>query len=913
MSDPPQLLRPGRHVSGGHSPNRPRVSDDILAQISPETAVDALSFPAGALKRCLDEASVAEREFAMRTAVASKSIWEWVDELSDWLWPREGGPAGFEAPDGRRSRLSAQITPPRGEEYDGVYVGSLPAREVERYEERIEEIYHDMDDLAVEEIKSHVMTNHIMPLSRPATPISDIERLGASAMSYNRMEDLTAVITAIVVQTLPNLARLSHLLQIWSMRVGVLQRIPPLLRAMEDAEVALKSGWSAITVRPRRTEEDEAQQATLSRQDFQVMKMVIEKKVASPGRTVDYMLDRLEGLPDTLPEYWLDRMEAVERGYAEWVAACERKIRQTEWAKTSRSHGKSQGGKSEAKHQEDLPASDDAVTLPVPVKAKGFEEPSKQTRDARKAWGTSDEPLSDAAPPSSSPIDELYDEVSSVRIQIPTPIKEERSSPPDQTRKEIYEAEDGIDTLDDHNPSGEDELELPPLLNEERRGSDSSHTSTLLHGASSHFDLSSELPEISASPEISRSRIREAEYVQASPGASPPSSPPLPESNTRRSSVAPPQVSLERSIAERDDSTFLNTPLEGSFSEYLGDGSFSVSEMANPGVRRDSAGDKQLRQQISDIIDGIPAKIKLSTEPPNLNPPDLQLPRLRRKPSKEPFKRSTSSMSNMSNMSTRTATPSFTLSPAKNPRFRQSRTQQEIKVYHLARSNGEAPIKLFIRCVGENGERVMVRVGGGWADLSEYLKDYASHHSRRSKGTETAKVEVRDAPRGLSEPRSSPPSRPASALGAPPMSPLAVRKTRRSMGAVGSEPPKLRPKTPARPPSRLGDDLGQSPEERVTRSRSSSHASWVEDDSSFLGLAGPSGKKVEMSEENKAWVESVKEKVRLASGEIKGSTQDEYNRNRFGELGKVGGTKRLFRRAEGQAQGQVQGQRDTKN
>jgi hypothetical protein len=49
-----------------------------------------------------------------------------------------------------------------------------------------------------------------------------------------------------------------------------------------------------------------------------------------------------------------------------------------------------------------------------------------------------------------------------------------------------------------------------------------------------------------------------------------------------------------------------------------------------------------------------------------------------------------------------------------------------------------------------------------------------------------------------------------------------------------------------------------------------------------------------MSEENKAWVESVKEKVRQVSGERRIPPPEE--RNRFGELGRVGGTKRLFRK-----------------
>jgi len=103
-----------------------------------------------------------------------------------------------------------------------------------------------------------------------------------------------------------------------------------------------------------------------------------------------------------------------------------------------------------------------------------------------------------------------------------------------------------------------------------------------------------------------------------------------------------------------------------------------------------------------------------------------------------------------------------------------------------------------------------------------------------------------------------------------------------------------------------------SSEERTTRSRSSSRLSWKEEDSSFLGLAGPLGKKAELSDEGKAWVESVKEKVRMASGERKISNPpppppDEYNRNKFGELGRVGGTKRLFRRADGTIQGQKEG------
>jgi hypothetical protein len=107
---------------------------------------------------------------------------------------------------------------------------------------------------------------------------------------------------------------------------------------------------------------------------------------------------------------------------------------------------------------------------------------------------------------------------------------------------------------------------------------------------------------------------------------------------------------------------------------------------------------------------------------------------------------------------------------------------------------------------------------------------------------------------------------------------------------MGSEAPQFNIRTPGNEPS-PGDEGSFS--EVFQRSRSNSY-SWKDDDSSFLGLAGPTSKKVEMSEENKAWVASVKEKVRLASGERRIPSSS----SQFGELGKVGGTKRVFLKSE---------------
>jgi len=76
--------------------------------------------------------------------------------------------------------------------------------------------------------------------------------------------------------------------------------------------------------------------------------------------------------------------------------------------------------------------------------------------------------------------------------------------------------------------------------------------------------------------------------------------------------------------------------------------------------------------------------------------------------------------------------PTLKLAPAIASKSRPHQSSQEIKLYHLYRPGKAVPIKLYIRLVGDSSERVMVRVGGGWADLAAYLQEYAAHHGGRS-------------------------------------------------------------------------------------------------------------------------------------------------------------------------------------
>jgi hypothetical protein len=259
--------------------------------------------------------------------LASKNIQEWVDELSNWSWPAEGGSLGFEVPPAKRRKLSSRTDGNTNQyEEDGTgtpetneseYVGGLLSKEVLRYEIRLDEITADMEELNVEEIKRQVLDTHFSAKSRPSSSASN-SPMPSFLSSYTKMDDFTAIVTATVLQALPNLSRLMRLMDVWSIRLSVLRKVPPLLQALEDAEVALKSGWNTINNPGSQNGEG----ITLSRETFSVMREVLQDKVTSLGQDLDYMLDTLEGREDTLPESWLDRMETIERTMASglWLA-----------------------------------------------------------------------------------------------------------------------------------------------------------------------------------------------------------------------------------------------------------------------------------------------------------------------------------------------------------------------------------------------------------------------------------------------------------------------------------------------------------------------------------------------------------------------------------------------------------------
>ncbi|CUS08746.1 unnamed protein product [Tuber aestivum] len=407
-----------------------------------------------------------------------------------------------------------------------------------------------------------------------------------------------------------------------------------------------------------------------------------------------------------------------------------------------------------------------------------------------------------------------------------------------------------------------------------------------------------------------------------------------------------------------------------------------------------------LDDKINEILGSLPSKVRLTAS--NLQKLSEST---KRQPPIKPFDLSSPTGipgpgSVGSSPSIASEVPSYARASA---RRHNSSSPGDIKLYHLHRTDGQAPIKLYIRLVGENGERVMVRVGGGWADLAEYLKEYATHHGSKRRVVSEGRVEIQDLSththhgrtlhpsRSISSFRSVSPgpmgSRPSSPLpgGNRPSTSLSMRRPESPMLMKRSEsenpslhtnsttmrgghngtlsrnsrispttppdetfPPQpvtavqLTPPNRNSPPGRPASRPGSSSSVGYRRptSRLSFSESVFGDSGSVngysppsllpqpqpLGLAGPKGKNVHP--DNQAWVEDMLGQVRKASADrrtqllaaaaghygdggvdevaVEGSVPlgggggqgGDYSGREFGgklgEIGKVGGTRRLF-------------------
>ena len=357
----------------------------LLSDLSPTSTLKALQSVdtvAEAVPRnsafidCVSAASTSERAWGIKAALAGKKVREWHRELEAWPWPTvsHDGRNGFEPPadileEGREGGIEG--------EPEESYWGSVPAQTVQQYEERIEDIRDDMETLELEELKDHVRAIHLSTNPRRST----YGQLDASyANGYAHLDDFTAVITAMIMQTLPHASRLNTLLGIWSIRLLVSRQVPGFLDCMEETRTAVNS---AKKVAGEPHVEDTSSEPAIDREAFVTMRGVLEKQISELGQRLDCMLDALEGREDTVPNSWIDGMEAMEADFEDWVVGTEQSLLESEFLAVARDkdpeiaapdqHAKNLPPRTTASGSEDKEVSKDELDSPAIPDPRNFE------------------------------------------------------------------------------------------------------------------------------------------------------------------------------------------------------------------------------------------------------------------------------------------------------------------------------------------------------------------------------------------------------------------------------------------------------------------------------------------------------------------------------------------------------------
>ncbi|KAK0319641.1 hypothetical protein LTR82_009346 [Friedmanniomyces endolithicus] len=339
--------RPRLHSrSPSRSPIRqPRDFDPLLRDLSPTTTLRTFSAADGAaskhdsaqsaLAHSFETASTSERALGVKAAQTCLDLRSWTRELESWGAEWTGT---FEVPELARKRMrmsgmsmfSARTVGVEGEEEgEEAYWGSLPAKTVQMFERRAEEIGLKVERLDVEELKAFVLSAHGQAGDERVDGEDGIGVIG-SHTDLRRIDDFTTLITATILQALPYLSRLHSLLDVWSIRLSVLRQAPSYLRDLKQARTDLDHGWAAIAVSPS-SGGVSVSSANFTRDNMHEMKNIIDQQVNSLGKRLDSFLDDLEGREETVPETWIGDFETLESAYGNWVVQAERKVLENEW------------------------------------------------------------------------------------------------------------------------------------------------------------------------------------------------------------------------------------------------------------------------------------------------------------------------------------------------------------------------------------------------------------------------------------------------------------------------------------------------------------------------------------------------------------------------------------------------------
>ncbi|KAL8731226.1 MAG: hypothetical protein Q9181_004369 [Wetmoreana brouardii] len=870
----PDYNRPSS-LSPSRSPHKRQGSttdfhDPLLSQLSPSSALEALqdsntlaSSSQHAVYESIVAASSSERALAIRAASAGKQLKEWHRALQDWQWSTSHN--GFEPPARHNSPLdyreaakyvqNAEL-PSCDRKNDHQIAqelwGSLPAQTVVEYENRVEEIRDAMAALELDDLKLYVREAHLSSTSSRQSSITSSNYSNTST-GYNHMDDFTAIVTTTIMQALPVIFRLEALLGAWEARLAVLRAVPGFTNTMGQAQKEMSAAWRML---------DSAVDDGMSCEQISMplvyqLKTRLESQIRDLGQRLDYMLDLLEGRQDNIPDQWIDDLEQLEAEFCNWAVEAEKIA--IDWRLRSRVDDVGAlGGLGSAPEPlpDHLPEPGDLQEADRMQKSGNLLEAGDLV-EARKSPEANKSPVSKDPPGPGGMMDGPSDDSTRLSHR-PSPLNLQQqhrrdhsnatsdfsseasypgsatsdyfsnmSSPEihDASKTEYFGVGSPVEVITPGFPGSETRISQDTILRQSSQRTERGDHPLPTVATPSRSRASTVIPEPTIDEDDNQPGValdEKREFTNHGP-----STPPIPTKSRHR-------------FEEVTDLSPGNTPVK-ILRRKTADNAPSPGRL--PSLSPVKASGEQLEARINSILTELPVDIRLARDDGT---------EIAQSPSNSgaiPSKKS--KMPRL--MRAQTTAPSMTLTPS-----RQKAGESDVKLYHLHQSGQGPSIKLFVRLVGENGERVMVRIGGGWADLAEYLKEYAIHHGRRT--VSSGQFDIQGFPHSQS-------NSPATSLGS-------------------LHTPRSRPDSPiAMISSDHSNDIRPSSQDSKISRRS-----WADDGSPSLGLSGPKSRKATVSPNKQAWVDNMVEKARSGSGENK----KVGTREAFGGLGIVGGTKRLF-------------------
>ena len=859
---------------------------------------------------CIETLTPAEKDLGARVAKAAQRLKSWCDEIQQWGWSGSFEQPSEEYRERRRQSLELRIRehvkeasiaeklPPLE------YWGSLLSVEVKAHEARLDDMCDELIALDIEELKEHVLDMHPGSKSRPSSA-----GYGSDRRNYTPLDDFDFLITQTLLSALPHHFQLKERLNAWTARVTILREAPRYLDDLMTAQKAMRLGWQALT--PPKDTSDSALEIWKTNVD--TISEVMRDRVGDLGRRLDHMLDTLEGREDRLPDNWIDTFESVETDLGQWTHESRRKMIELKLRRSSEYK--------QAEVREQLPSSEvDAHSGVALVDHQPLEQAESMSRLLEQA-DSHNGPLEQADPlkqPETGPRS-----ITAFKTNVPNHLSDAHDSDNDMAPQQVASQSDGtLDEFADDSIFEEGDTVVHNEIEEDLSDESGVHPADaefpVIDIAEDKNDASIERPQTPQTRRDSIDSITSSMFSSSPPGAVE-ESPSIRNATNQNAKAPRPALNAamtKRRTANIDDITAESIP------------PWPPSQFA----QKPSSSAEELDRKISDILTTIPAHIRLTSET-GADARNRKSARGVTKKGSKGFLRAVPSLSRMKS-------PELTLSPVKQDfdsanglsgrRSAAANGDNDIKLYHLTQPGKEQPLKLSIRRVGKNGERVMVRVGGGWADLGEYLRQYAEHHGRRTASNgelELMGLEVKNTESSPIRPESVVSKRDRRVSSGVKDSPNFTPTKSTGVGVSTDEAPPPQPNfitTPA------GSRETSSP------STGSSRASWKGNE---VGLAGPTSKKLDLSEKKMEWVEGMMKQARTVSGTLLPQTSNQNMRAEsrgesrgesrsesrtaarkshldprnlqpdarksqsdlrkqadFGDLGKVGGTKRIFMR-----------------